>query len=369
MPPPQGQEGTGVVWVVIGVVVLSALLWYFGHAYIVFFLFSLKRLEIAVLQFFTGEFTYLESVKQFILETSPADVSFSGLSFVTNSVGTYLRYPIIVLTFLMSFILFSKNVAAKYKQTYTMGSLLKYESEVWPYAKLTMGLDLVRKNIHEGPWAVAMQPMVFAKTHKLLREFAAPVAEGTLARDRGVAVSLLKSKAFRLFSLQLGKPWEGIATLEDHVKALFAVFIAKSARDSAKVRHLLRQFAFSSAEGQLDLSGVDETIAKYKDYQPVVEIIDRHGYVLTVMASLLQLARSDGVLSTAEFLWLKPVDRRLWFMLNSVGRQTAVVEVAGPFAHWLAEKEIKRKLRIPMVEQAVKALEIALKEIRYRPGG
>ena len=57
-----------------------------------------------------------------------------------------------------------------------------------------------------------------------------------------------------------------------------------------------------------------------------------------LIASLLEMARIDGVLASAEFLWLKPVDRRMWYMLNCVGRQTAVAEIAGLFAHWQAEK-------------------------------
>jgi len=40
--------------------------------------------------------------------------------------------------------------------------------------------------------------------------------------------------------------------------------------------------------------------------------------------------------------------------------------VAGIFAHWLAEKEAERKLIVPVVEEATKALEIALQEIIYK---
>jgi intracellular multiplication protein IcmP len=54
-------------------------------------------------------------------------------------------------------------------------------------------------------------------------------------------------------------------------------------------------------------------------------------------------------------------------MLNTVGRQTPFVEVAGPFAHWVAEKQIGRRLLVPMVEEATNALELSLKEIIYHP--
>jgi intracellular multiplication protein IcmP len=50
-----------------------------------------------------------------------------------------------------------------------------------------------------------------------------------------------------------------------------------------------------------------------------------------------------------------------------VGRQTPFAEVAGIFAHWVAEKESGRKLLVPMVDEATRALEVALKEVIYRP--
>jgi intracellular multiplication protein IcmP len=83
------------------------------------------------------------------------------------------------------------------------------------------------------------------------------------------------------------------------------------------------------------------------------------------MASLLEMARSEGVLATAEFLWLKPLDRKMWYMLNSVGRQTATVEIAGAFAHWKTEMKVKRPLRTPAVLSAANALKESVSQILY----
>ena len=85
------------------------------------------------------------------------------------------------------------------------------------------------------------------------------------------------------------------------------------------------------------------------------------------MASMLELARTDGVLASAEFLWLKPLDRNLWYMLNCVGRQTPFPEISGPFAHWIVEKRLRRPLKVPMVAEAVDALDVALSDIIYNP--
>ena len=97
------------------------------------------------------------------------------------------------------------------------------------------------------------------------------------------------------------------------------------------------------------------------------KVVEGNAYVLTVMASMIMAARADGVQASADFLWLKPLDRRLWYVLNSMGRQTPYTEAAGVYAHWLAEKEAGRKLIIPMIEMATNALEIALKELIYHP--
>ena len=117
----------------------------------------------------------------------------------------------------------------------------------------------------------------------------------------------------------------------------------------------------------MPLKLISSIIKKYQNSEIVQEIVAKHAYLLTVMASLIQAARDDGVVPSSEFLWLKPVDRRLWYMLNCVGRQTPYAEVAGPFGHWRAEKEMGRPSLVPMIDEAIKALEIAIKEIKLTP--
>ncbi len=53
---------------------------------------------------------------------------------------------------------------------------------------------------------------------------------------------------------------------------------------------------------------------KYKNSRPVTRVLRAHAYVLTVMASMLLLARKEGVMATADFLWLKTIDRTLWYI-------------------------------------------------------
>jgi intracellular multiplication protein IcmP len=215
---------------------------------------------------------------------------------------------------------------------------------------------------------MAMTPMQFCKRNKLLEEIRPQRREGMTRKDWDkVDVLLRRGEANRIFALQLGPLWGGVQRLPPYARALFAVFAARTNADSKDVATILARLSASSIKGHMDMTGVDDLIKKHEKSKTIQEIINSHAYVLTVMASMLEGARSDGVQASADFLWLKPIDRRMWYVLNTVGRQTPFIEVAGVFAHWKAEKESGKKLLVPMVEEATKAVELVLKEVVYRP--
>ena len=215
---------------------------------------------------------------------------------------------------------------------------------------------------------MAMSPMQFAKKHHLLREDQTAISTRARVLSGGaVAVTVMEDKASQVFRKQVGPLWQGVERLPIHVQALFGVFAARGMQDRKAASQLLQQISASSAGGKLDFTGAKELMLKHKE-SPVVKLVSsRHAYVLTCMASMLMLARTDGVLATADFLWLKPLDRPLWYTLNSVGRQTPFIEVAGPFAHWSAERALGRKMTQPMIDEATKALTLAIKEVIYIP--
>jgi intracellular multiplication protein IcmP len=167
--------------------------------------------------------------------------------------------------------------------------------------------------------------------------------------------------------MQLGPYWSGFNNCPAHTSALAAVFIARMNRDRDAANNILKVISKTFISGKPDFSVAKPILKKYQNTEIVQEILNKHAYTLTVMASLLNAARDDGVVPSSEFLWLKPIDRRLWYMLNCVGRQTPFSEVGGPFAHWRAEKEMGRRSLVPMIDEAIKALEIAVKEIKLKP--
>ncbi|HSW69465.1 MAG TPA: type IVB secretion system coupling complex protein DotM/IcmP [Gammaproteobacteria bacterium] len=365
--PPQSNQSDNsmaVVWLIAAVFVFSAIIWIAFKKQIVGFYFAIKLWEINVISLFTNK---LMNVKSLIETSNPNQLVFQDVVRVGEAVGDYLRYPVILLILIFAALIFFSSSTRVFKKTYNMKDLAECEKTNWPQITPVTRLDLAKANIDKGPWAMALTPMQFCKKNNLLQEYRRPPSENMTRKEwNKIEVMLKRGEANKIFAIQLGPLWPGINRVPPHVKALFAIFAARLNGDSKSAAELLAKINISSAS-KLDFSGGEELCKKHYDTKLVQQIVQSHAYLLTLMAELLEAARSDGVQASADFLWLKPVDRRLWYMLNTVGRQTPFVEVAGPFAHWIAEKEIGRKLIVPMVEEATNALGIALKEIVYKP--
>lgn len=359
-----GDTSLGPFWMVVGAFALAWGIWYFAHEQISVVLLHIKLYEAEFISyFFQGANGLVEEIKN----TAPGDASFQTLSDISVGVGNILRFPVIIILVIFAALIYFGKASVRYKKTYHMKTLVADEKESWPQISPIANVDLVNTNIDEGPWAMALTPMQFAKKNALLQEEHILASETTVGSRKRIIVNLRREEAFQTFALQVGRYWTGIDDLNKHTKALFAVFAARADRDQEGATNLLLQIAGSTIHEKLDFSGTEELLEKHRHNKGVLKVIEKHAFVMTTMASMLLLAREDGVLASADFLWLKVVDRPLWYMLNSVGRQTPFVEIAGPFAHWLAERSIGRKLSVPMVEEAVNALDAALKEVIYVP--
>jgi intracellular multiplication protein IcmP len=369
MPPaaPQQQSpdnSLGPLWIVVGLFLLGWLLWSFFHTQIVSFIFAVKGFEARIIGF------VIPSAKELFTQMSqlPSDqVTFSELLDKSRAVGEYLRYPVILILVVLALYIYFAHVNLQFKKVYDMKSLVESERVNWPQITPVLKLDLVKEDIDKGPWAMALTPMQFAKKYGLLQKEKKVVTALTMSAKlrHQVTVEIRKDEAHRVFVLQLGDYWQNLEALPIATKALFAVFAARINRDRDGAQKLLLQIADSAQTGKLNFSGVDPLLKKHIKNKLIPKTVHSHAYVLTVMASMLTLARNDGVLASADFLWLKPVDRRLWLMLNSVGRQTVFSEVAGAFAHWNVERVMGRPLRSPRVDEAVNGLEAAIKDILY----
>jgi len=358
-------------WLLVLFTIAILAVWWLEKSIVLSVIFYIRHYEIELVKHVISGINFLGSLlglpaittpkldywQHFMAVADKKKVIFPQVGAISNAFGHWFRYPVMgVLVGFAAFMWFH-NRASRFRHTYTMQTLKKCEVENWPQITPVISLNLLKKDLDKGPWAMAKLPLDFCKEHHLLA-----LVEG---KGRAKEWRLKTGLTERLMVTQMGPLWQGVQALPIHVKVLLVIFVARAQRDHAIANKFLNQIAVSASHGQLDFSGVTEQLVKYQDSKVIQWLEKRHAYVGTMMASMLEVARADGVLATAEFLWLKPVDRRLWYMLNSVGRQTPVVEIAGLFAHWLAEKKLQRPLRVPMVNEAVDALDAAVENILY----
>lgn len=365
-----GDNSLDFFWGIALVLVAILAAWYFGRVYIVKVIYFVRYYEIVLIDYALRAWaTIAEPAGLPIPDTSglvdamqainagPSDtMPFSIVAQVSNNVGWFLAFPIAIILIVLSVLVYFSNVGGRYKRVHSMKTLRESEARIWHAIAPVKDHDLINEDIDKGPWAMALTPMMYAKREKMLIEDTSkhPV---TVTVNRGIAA--------KKFAMQLGPYFTKFESLPPHIQALFAIFVGRACRDRKASDVLLEQLSRSSGSGQINYSGARALAARHINSKEVRFALARHAYVSTLMCTMLELARTDGVMATAEFLWLKTVDRRMWYTLNSVGRQTPYVEVSGIFAHWLVEKKLNRPMRVPMIDEAVKAMEIAIDDIIY----
>lgn len=356
-----GDNSLAPVWITALFMITGYLFWYFGHPYIVAIVFKLNVWQAKLVELFVHDPTLETSV--YVMQTvDSATIDWDQLVLLTTTVGKYIRYLVISLMVILGVWLYSTNIKLKFRHIHDMKSLRLQEKENWSAISPIIKEDLSQMDITKGPWAMALSPMEFARRYQLLKkedailEVPMPGMEMTAGVRRG--------DAKRVFTLQLGPYFDGFDRCPPHVWALAAVFMARVNRDRGAAMLILNTINKTWPAGKPNYSIAKPILKKYLNTELVQAVIAKHAYLLTVMASLLEAARDDGVVPCSEFLWLKATDRRLWYMLNCVGRQTPFAEVGGCFAHWKAEKSLERPSLMPMIDEATRALEVAVKEVK-----
>lgn len=366
----QTDQTANFFWLLVIICLAGLAIWFFSKQYVVIPFFWLRSHEIDVLRYLATWWTpvaqtfhlpvpdvaHLNVLQNYIDKSNPTKVTWREFTLINVAIGDWTRYPVIVILLILATFMFFQYGTALFHNLYTMKTLRIIDQPEWPQITPVLSLDLIKEDISTGPWAMAKLPIEFCREHDLL----------LLKTVNKKQVWTLKQKtAFRAFVVQLGSLWVSVDALPIHLQALVVIFMARVTGQRPLAKKLLCQIALSTVTGKLDFTGVAEHLDTFRGHKFIKWLEKRHAYVTTFMATLLEISRSDGVLASADFLWLKPVDRRMWYVLNNVGRRAATVEIAGVFSHWKAEKKVGRALKTPMIKNAVDALDESLQNILY----
>ncbi len=98
-------------------------------------------------------------------------------------------------------------------------------------------------------------------------------------------------------------------------------------------------------------------VAKYGAHDKVTSVLRKHAYEITTVSALIEAARTGGVLPSCNCLWLKPLDRTLFYAFNNLGRDVCWVEVTGFWSHYLTEQTIGVPFPYPKVQSGLAGID------------
>lgn len=98
-------------------------------------------------------------------------------------------------------------------------------------------------------------------------------------------------------------------------------------------------------------------VKEYKDHPKVVQILSKHAYQVTSVCGLIEGAWLGGAMPSCNCLWLKPMDRNLFYAFNNLGRDVSWIEVTGFWSHYLTEQKVGFPFPYPKVQAGVAGID------------
>ena len=325
---------------------------------IIYTMFALDWIQIKFVELFWGLAEggrgsiykdYIEAV--FAGRVDIMSVEWGTLTTISSGVGLQTRFPVLILFLGVAALVMLKMKGGKYRTVYSLAggmdrkrpSFLHYQSQAWPVTAPSVDFSPENAGPNEQP---PKMPLYWMRANQI------DIKNGVFD----------EAKAADAFARQLGTTWVDIASAKIHVQAVAAICVA-SIRDikgdkAAKLRGDLARIWTSdpkNAEGRTRKLIARILTPKTGDASKTVTA--NHAYTNTAIVGLLTYTRKrSGVLASAEMLWIKKVDRFLWYALNNTGRRAFMVEAAGIFSHFQAEHVKKGKLIEPWTKNAIDGL-------------
>ena len=353
----QGQQdndnGMAPLYVTIIILAMLGAFYYFFKNDIVRFFFIIKTYELKFISIFSPSYQLLINWTD---KTLTHAVTLEELRYLALDVGEVLRWPFAIITLVLAFALYKRHPKKQFRHVYATNDVSNYMSKFFPAVLPVLGKKLEKIPLMQGPWSMALSPIEFAKKHKLI------------IKDENGKNIIKQDRAYLTFVEQLGERWVSAFELPLHRQALFAAFAAFANKDRKQadtiIKEIARFYSTSAKKNEIILKKkIEGFLEKYSETPVVGKVIQSHGYTYTVFTGMLIAARTSGIVSTSSFLWLKPLDRQLWYVLNNVGRRAVYTEAGGIHAHFLCEARLKKAVYYPMINNAIDALQLGLDSV------
>lgn len=276
-------------------------------------------------------------------------------------VGNYIRWPIcIVIAVLATRSWIHHGVGDQFKRNFTFQSLLIESVKNFPCLAPVVGRDILNEPLDSGPWKVARTPLQYAIENELIVRADGKDLDKSLFISQKTGMVNLRSPvtvehghgyefdsaaADVLFKKQIGDRLTSIKSLSDYKVGLIGAFMAFGAGNKDKGQGMLDQMSVSFVEGpgpvdlKIDVEGAMELFNQYSQDAGMLDATSKHrSFVNVFILALYKYAKQKGVISSSQFIWLRPTDRTLWYTLNQEGGREPWSEATMPFIHFRLEQ-------------------------------
>lgn len=342
-------------------------------------LLDLAKTQLTVFSAFSDE---AHEAWERITRADPAALAWDQVMSVLRYSGKWIRWP-------YALALAALGVAAIYMgrtsgliRRLNMESLLRHNAESFACLRpiVGRGIHLLSPESYDvGPWRIARSPVQFALEHGLLLDKNGVSFTEDQALRRGLAHTDLPAygqahldaeKAAAVLRAQLGEAFSCVAGLPAGRKALACAFLAYAEGKKKDCLKILDAVSSSYRETESPACPIlekpnfqrnlERTWQRHKGLLVDPLLIRHAAFELPWFMALLTLARRKGVLASSQFLWVRPLDRPLWYALNQCGGRAAWAEGFAAWAHYTAEERAGKTLFEPRLEHAVSRLRATL---------
>ena len=318
-----------------------------------------------------------------ISELDPATLTWEQMQGVLRYTGKWVRWPLALLLVLIGAVAIFMGRTRGLVRRLNMESLLRNNAESFACLRPVVGRGkylLSPDSYDSGLWRVARTPVQFALEHGLLLDGQGMPFKPEQALRKGMAsvhlpaygnARLDEAKTLAVLRSQLGNSYTGFEGLSPCRRAVSSAFLAYAGGDKQECVGILDAVSISYAEkrGKAVCSVLERNdfaqrlLTAWEQHQEILleTSLARHSvYELPWFMALLTRARRKGVLAGSQFLWLRPLDRPLWYALNQCGGRVAWAEGFAAWAHYVAEEKAGKVLHEPHIAPAVVSLRDAL---------
>ncbi|WP_100550888.1 type IVB secretion system coupling complex protein DotM/IcmP [Caedibacter taeniospiralis] len=340
----EGSEMT-IIYIIVVILIALLLTYYLFKAQILAVLFQWKFYELKTIAAFVPKY---KKVIDWVLTINHDQVTLKNIYYLCIDIGVALRYPLVLLSAAMVIILYRYHPQSYYQKPHNMKTLTEFTGEYNPMALSVINLQLSQMELTSGAWSMGLSPFEFVRKNRLISEHK----------------KLDRNKTYQLFLKQLGDKWSTLGRLNFCQSAILAACCTYIVGDRKQAESFVKGIATVVKNGKVTtqqksqlIHSIKALVAQHYKHETIQTIVSQHAYINTVIAALLQEAKAGGIVPPSLFLWIKPLDRTLWYIINNLGRKSVFIEAAAVSMHFNNERRVGEKIEYPAIEQLVTELE------------